>query len=265
MTENEYRSHPAVSRSELWKFHESPQKFKYFKDHPSEPTQALLFGQVFHKLALEPDDFSREYAVAPTVDKRTSAGKEEWRLFLDELGCKTVVTPDMYQQAAEMVKALYEEPLAVKLLDGIKETSFFWADEQTGEQCKCRTDCLNTSYRNPIIVDLKSAADASTETFSRDAVKYGYDLQAFMYSDGVRRNIGAMPIFVFIVVEKTPPYSVNILQADELFLQRGQLLFREYIEAYRDCKASDNWWGYLGKDNLINNLSLPAWAAKELT
>ena len=44
MTELEYRSHPAISRSELWKMHESPEKFKWYKEHPVEPTSELLSG-----------------------------------------------------------------------------------------------------------------------------------------------------------------------------------------------------------------------------
>ena len=76
MTEREHRNHPAVSRSELWRIHESPQKFKYFKDHPEEPTPTLLFGQVFHKLVLEPDTFGEEFAVCPDADRRTREGKQ---------------------------------------------------------------------------------------------------------------------------------------------------------------------------------------------
>lgn len=265
MTEQEYRSHPAISRSELWRFHESPQKFRYAKDHPEEPTAALLFGQVFHKLALEPDSFGDEFAVAPSVDRRTSDGKQAWSEFLDKVDGRTVVPTEMLEQAAEMVAALGSVPLAVKLLDGAHETPFFWVDSLTGEQCKCRTDCLNTRYSQSIIVDLKSANDASTEAFMRDAVKYGYDLQAAMYSSGVEANTGKRPLFVFIAVEKNPPYAVNILQADELFIRRGENLFREYIEEYHYCKKSGNWYGYLGRDSQINNLSLPLWLAKELT
>lgn len=264
MTEKEYRSHPAISRSELWKFHESPQKFKYSKEHPEEPTPALLFGQVFHKLALEPETFSEEFITAPEVDRRTKDGKAAWQDFLQTADSKTVIDAVMFQQAAEMVSALQTVPFSVKLLDGAHETPYFWTDAATGEACKCRTDCLCTKFSQPIIVDLKSANDASTETFTRDAVKYGYDLQAAMYSEGVTANIGTMPLFVFIVVEKNPPYAVNILQADELFVRRGQILYREYLNEYHDCRQTGNWYGYLGKENQVNNLALPVWLAKEL-
>ena len=264
MTEQEYRQHPAVSRSELWHIHESPLKFKFYKEHPQEPTPALLFGQVFHKLALEPGTFDIEYAVVPKADRRTKEGKHAWAEFMENNAGKTIIPGEMYEQAAEMCKALAAEPFAMKLLNGDREVPFFWTDERTGEECKCRVDCLNTSYSQPIVVDLKSTADASTEGFSKSAINYGYDFQAAMYSDGVERNIRQKPLFVFVAVEKEPPYAVNILQADELLLRRGHRLFREYIEIYHDCKLTGNWYGYLGKSNQINNLALPSWLAKEV-
>ena len=262
MTEAEYRQHPAISRSELWHIGESPQKFRFYKDNPQAPTPSLLFGQVFHKMALEPGTFETEFIVAPELNRRTSAGKEAWTLFVEEHKDKTIISVEMYAQATEMCKAIAAEPLAVKLLNGAREIPFFWREEITGEECKCRTDCLNRNYSQPIIVDVKSTTDASTEAFTRDAIKYGYDFQAAMYSDGVEANLMERPLFVFIAVEKNPPHAVNIFQADELFLRRGDQLFREYIQTYHDCKVTGNWYGYLGKSNQINNLALPSWLAK---
>lgn len=264
MTEKEYRQHPAINRSELWHIRESPQKFQYYRDNPPEPTPALLFGQLFHKMALEPTDVWSEFAVAPSVDKRTKDGKERWQHFLEVSEGKPVVTMDMVEQASAMCAAINQEPLAVKLLAGEHEKPFFWVDELTGEECKCRVDCLNTSYSQPIIIDVKSTTDASTDAFMRSAINYGYDLQAAMYSEGVEKNIGKKPLFVFIAVEKDPPYAVNILQADDLILRRGYDLFREYLGIYHDCRISGNYYGYLGRLNQINTLSLPAWLAKEI-
>ena len=136
MTEAEYRRHPAISRSELWRIRESPLKFAYYKAHPEEPTPALIFGQVFHKLALEPEGFTDEYAVAPNIDRRTKEGKQALAEFLDESEGKTLVPADMYKQASEMCKSLYAEPFAVKLLSGRREVPFFWRDDSTGEECK---------------------------------------------------------------------------------------------------------------------------------
>lgn len=264
MTEAEYRNHPAVSRSELWKLQQSPEKFAYAKNHPEEPTPALLFGQVFHKLALEPDSFEQEYAVAPKCDRRTKEGKAIWAEFQTDAGDKTIVPMEMFEQAVEMRKSLMSVPFAVKLLAGRKEVPFFWKDDLTGEECKCRVDCLNENFSQPIVVDLKSTTDASTEEFTKAAINYGYDLQSAMYSEGVEANLMQKPLFVFIAVEKDPPYAVNILQADELLIRRGHGLYRNLLDTYHDCKVSGNWYGYLGKNNQVNTLALPSWLARDV-
>ena len=264
MTEFEYRNHPAISRSELWKIRESPEKFKFYKENPIEPTPALIFGQLFHKLALQPETFGDEFAVMPNVDKRTKEGKAVWTEFLETSKEKTIITANDYQKATEMCTSLRNTPFVNKLLSGEREKEFFWIDDLTGEECKCRTDCITEAKQTNIIVDLKSASDATTEHFMRDAINYGYDFQSGMYLDGVQKCTGKKHIFVFIVVEKEPPYAVNILQADEIFVKRGYDVFRELIGIYHDCKVNDDWYGYLGKYKIINNLSLPAWLAKEI-
>ena len=264
MTEQEYRSNPAISRSELFKIRESPEKFKYYQDNPEKPTPSLVFGQLFHAMALQPETVADLFAVAPNVDRRTKSGKEEFAKFEVEAEDKTVVTADMYQQATEMCEALNKNEFVKKLLKGEKEKTFFWDDDLTGEQCKCRTDCLTEIGDNLIVVDLKSTENAETEAFMKSAIKYGYDFQSAMYSKGVEVNTGKKPLFVFIAIEKTAPYAINILQADELFIRRGYDLFREYIGIYHDCKQTNNWYGYLGKFNQINNLALPAYLAKEV-
>ena len=264
MTENEYRQHPAISRSELFKISESPEKFKYYQEHPEEPTPALLLGQLFHAMALQPETVWEQFAVMPNVDRRTKAGKEEFAEFEASAEGKTVVSADMVEQATAMWEALNKNEFVKKLLKGEKEKPFFWVDEMTGEECKCRTDVLTYVGENLIIVDLKTTDCAETDAFTRSAVKYGYDLQSAMYIEGVKANTGREPLFVFIAIEKKPPYAINILQADKLLIRRGYDLFRELIGIYHDCKTTNNWYGYLGRYNQINNLALPAYLSKEV-
>ena len=263
MTEKEYRTHPAISRSELWRIRESPEKFKWFKEHPEPPTPALVFGQVFHKLALEPLTFGDEFAIAPNVDRRTKDGKAAWAEFTAAADSKTVITQDVFDKASEMVCALYRAPFVKKLLDSEHELPLFWTDEMTSEPCKVRLDTLTEIGGQDVIVDLKTTADASTEAFMRSAISYGYDFQAAMYSEGYEKNTGKKPLFVFIAIEKEPPYSVNILQADEAFVSHGYDVFRELIGTYHQCKTTGNWYGFLGPYQVINNLALPSWLAEK--
>lgn len=267
MTEQEYRSHPAVSRSELFKILDSPEKFKYFKENPEEPTPALKFGQLFHKLLLQPESFADEFAVAVECNRRTKSGQALWEKFSEESAGKTIITADEFALAVEMCTALKNNAWVSKMLKGEKEKEFFWTDEMTGEECKCRTDLLFEVLMDGepvlLVIDFKTAAEADTESFIRAAINNGYDFQAAMYTEGVRANTHKKVLFVFVVIEKKPPYAINVLQADTLLLRRGGDLFREAIGIYHDCKETGNWYGYLGKFNQINNLSLPAWLAKE--
>lgn len=265
MTEKEYRSHPAISRSELAKMSESPEKFKYYKDHPEPPTPALIFGQLFHTMALQPETLAEQFAVAPNVDRRTKAGKEAFAKFEALAGDRQVVTADMYELAKEMTEALYSNPLITRLLQGEKEVPFFWTDDLTGEECKCRTDILIRNGNGITVVDLKTTENADTASFVKSALKHQYDLQAAMYSEGVKKMTGCEFVhFVFIAIEKKPPYAVNVLQCDDLVLRRGYDLFREYLGKYHECNETGVWYGFTGSFNLINEFSLPDYLAEKI-
>lgn len=264
MTESEYRQQDGISRSELWRLMESPEKFKWYQEHPEPATPTLLFGAAVHKLLLEPKTFEDEFAVAPECDRRTKDGKEAYNAFMTASEGKSVIAFADYEKAAEMANKVLEAPFVKKLLDGEHEKPFYWVDDLTGERCKIRVDCISTIGGKPVIIDYKTTADASTEGFIKSAINYGYDFQAGMYCEGVEKATGQKPVFVFIAQEKTPPYAVNILQADDLMVKRGYDVFRELIGIYHECKKTGNWYGYLGAYNVINNLSLPAWLAKEV-
>lgn len=264
MTEKEYRNHSAISRSELWKIKESPEKFRYYKDNPIKSTPALIFGQAVHKIILENDKFFDEFAVLPhDIDRRTKAGREEYNNFISGNITKTIISEDDFLIATEIMRSVDNCEFCTKLLNGKKELPLFWVDELTGEECKCRFDCITKIGGQNIIVDLKTCASADTETFMKEAIKYGYHVQAAMYSEGAKHNGYENPEFVFIAVEKAPPYAVNIIQASEIFKRYGFDEYRNLLGIYHECKESGNWYGYLGKENEINFVGLPAWIAKD--
>lgn len=225
----------------------------------------MVFGTAVHKLLLEPDTFRMEFAVAPVCDRRTKEGRLVYQKFLDNCGDKTIISADDLVRASDMVRVLYQTPYIKPLLDdALHETLVTWADEMTGEACKIRCDSLKLMRDGtPVIVDYKTTNDASTDGFIRKALSLGYDFQAGMYCEGVEANYGGKARFVFIAQEKTEPYAVNILEADEEFIQRGKDKFRELIGIYHECKTTDKWWGYLGRDNAIGKINLPPWAKSE--
>ena len=254
MTNKEYRNHPAISRSELWNMRKSPFHFKYAQEHPEEDTAALLFGRALHKLILELDDFSKEFAIAPTVDRRTKTGKEVYSEFLLSSSGKDVISADDYQIMQDMAEQIRNHKIASMLLDGVHEESYIWVDDMTGEACKCRPDCKTTYNGEVYLVDYKTTDSCADGDFERSARKYGYDLQAGMYTEGVFANTLVPCGFKFIAQEKKPPYAVRIFDCTEEFIQQGVDKFREYIGMYHHCKTTGNWYGYEGPENLETGL-----------
>ena len=91
-----------VSSSDLKKMAKSPAHFRYWKDNPKEDTPSLLFGRAVHKYILEKDDFYKEFAVAPDINRRTKDGKAQWLLFQDQNEGKDIVSLDDFQQIKDM-------------------------------------------------------------------------------------------------------------------------------------------------------------------
>ena len=263
MTEQEYNKAPGIRRSLLWEIRRSPAHLKWRMDNPTEATPALIFGQALHAAVLTPEDYGRQFAVMPNVDRRTKAGREAWEAAAAEAQGRTQIAFDWAEQIAGMVQAVRGNQMAARLLDGPHETSYFWADTLTGEACKCRTDAETDIGDMHLIVDVKTCQDASTDAFMRDALHYGYDVQAAMYTDGYKAVTGREATFVFIAIEKNPPYAVNILQADTLFMQHGQDRYRHLLGLYHECRQRNQWPGYTGFDGDIASLGLPAWLAND--
>lgn len=264
MTEHEYRSAEGVSRSQLWRLHEgSPEKFMYQEEHPEDPTPALIFGQMVHKMILEPETFDDDFVICPECDRRTKEGKAIWASFIEGAGDKTLIKAEDYDKALAMRNALMENDLVKKLLSGKHEVPLFWTDELTGEVCKVRLDCFTPLSNGAVVIDYKTTSDASTESFMRSAINYGYDFQAAMYSEAVKRTMDKDVVFYFIAQEKEPPYAFNVLAADDRLVRRGYDTFRELLGIYHECKVTGNWYGYMGIENQINLLELPAWLNDE--
>lgn len=260
-----YHGSESIGRSQLFVMRKSPELFKYELENPKEPTPALVFGQAFHKYVLEPESFEEEFAIIPNVNRRTKEGKALYEEFENENLGKVFISEEDFETIKAMAESVRKNKYASFLLTGEKETSYYWEDDMTGEKLKCRPDIRKDIDENTgVISDLKSCQSAYTEDFMRDCIKYGYDLQVAMYKTGVELHEKKHHDFVFIAVEKTPPYAVNILKADELLYKRGYDLLREYIGRVSECRKTDNWYGYNGFSGMINNIGLPPYLLKEM-
>ena len=265
MNEKDYNSAEGIRRSDLWRMEDSPEKFKYFLDHPVEQTPAMAFGSACHKYVLELDDFDSEYVTAPNINRRTNAGKEEWERFCELNAGKTVISPDDMQVMAEMREALIRCPLAKKLLfgKGEVEVPLFWTDKETGEKCKAKLDRLVKYNRRPYIVDYKTCQNAETFKFNSEIWRLGYYFQAGMYAEGYKaaNRKKKLPGFLFVAQEKKPPYSMNVIEVSEDVMTAGVVKFHELLKKMHECREADLWAGYV--NDIPNDAFVPTWMQQE--
>lgn len=250
-----YFADPAINCSGLKIIaQKTPLHFKSKQEEPREETPALIIGSAVHCLTLEPDLFNVRYVIAPKIDKRTKAGKEQWA-DLEATG-RIVLSEDDAEKILRIADAVRTHKTASKLItNGFAEVSIF--TEINGVPAKCKCDYLRA---NVAIIDLKTTEDASKNGFMKSVIKYGYHQQAAWYLDCLESYGSPVDAFVFIAVEKTAPYAVGIYELDADTVQLGRELNERALRVYQDCLQTNVWQGYSEQIELLN---APSWAYKE--
>ena len=250
-TNAEYHAADGVSKSDLDLIHRSPAHYKAARH---EDTPALRFGTAFHCAVLENDRFNETYTVIEG-DRRTNVVKAAIKEA--EAAGKIILTADDFNALMNMSQTVFKNPICAALLRGsLKEHSVF--SELDDVRVKCRPDGWNTE--KGVLFDLKSTEDASPEGFARTVAKYRYHVQDAFYRHVVASatNCDADDLsFIFIAVEKKPPFAVALYQLDELATLQGWVDAREDLRRYKAAKESGKWCGYSPR---IETLSLPRWA-----
>lgn len=258
----EYHSLPEVSKSQLDEMARSPAHFHarcIEKLVAREETDAMRIGTALHTAVLEPERFVSDYVVRPKYDRRTKEGKLASDAFNREHADKTKLDDDDHALVLAMSHAIANHRAATLLFERspLREVSYFWRDEDTGVECRCRPDAVLDGGR--VLVDLKTTEDASPRGFARSIANYGYHRQAAFYLDGVEAVTGVRPeAFVFVAVEKTAPYVVGVYALDIDSIELGRRSIRRDLEALAKCRATNKWPGYC---DAIEMISAPAWAA----
>jgi len=219
-------------------------------------TPALRFGRLAHKAILEPQAWASWHVCTPSgIDRRTKSGKAAWAGFEREAAGREIVNAEELETIRQMQDACYAHPRARVLLErpGGVEVSAFAYHQTSGEHCKCRPD---KACGDGIIADLKTCEDASPGAFSRSCAKYGYDVQAAFYPMVWTGAGEAFEAFVFVAVEKTPPYGVGVYQIDPQAVYAARCAIDDALLRLAECKISKSWPAYSGK---VETLYMPKW------
>jgi hypothetical protein len=250
-----------VSKSALDIFARTPAHYHATLDAPPRiATEPMKIGSAFHVLTLEPDLFNQKVIIQPDFGPMQSSTNRKIRdaWIKDEAAGRTIIKEDDFTLIQHMANAVRRHPAARKLMrDGEAEVTALWTDSETGLPCKCRADWL--AQMHGVYIDLKSALDASPHYFARAAADQRYHVQDAFYSCGFGENNAHIDHFVFIAVEKEPPYAVGVYQLDETAKLKGEELYMDELRRLRDCINSDVWPAY---GDGVQDLALPFWATR---
>ena len=279
MSNAEYQKHPAISRSMLKELYESPKKYHYkylSGDYEDGDSHALDIGTAYHLLILEPENFADVIAIAPDDKKKPTKAQinaknpsdstllliEWWDNFNAANEGKVILKEKDIDEIKAMAKAMRSTPEAQKILaqKGLIEPVVTWKDEDTGLDIKVKMDFVWLD--RTIAVDLKSTADCSEDSFSRSIAKYGYDLQAYMQTEAVRRLEGKPPeAFIFATQEKKPPYETAFYVADADMIEAGRVKFKYLTRTLKECLDNNVW---PSKVRGLKSIGLPVWEQKKV-
>jgi exodeoxyribonuclease VIII len=243
----------SVSKSMLDKIHKAPACLRDYLDCVQpEPTTAMQFGTVAHTAVLEPE----KLICGPDIDRRTKAGKAAAEAFCDKYAEQDVVIvgPDVYYTLMEIAESVRRHPVAARILaQGEPELSAFGI--VNGVRCKARPDWWDSKLG--VVADLKTCQDASPAGFARSVANYRYHIQAAFYTDVMAADGFPIESFVFVAVEKTPPYLVGVYVLDTEALDIGREEYQRDLATYRECMETGIWPGLSERLELI---TLPRWA-----
>lgn len=259
-----------ASKSALDLVLRSPARYRAWIDGAEKKrTAALSLGTAVHMARLEPERFASSYVIAPDFgDLRAVAGrttKEEGKRnketkaawAKDHAGAVILPAGDGATTLG-IVRSIAAHPTAGELFaEGVPEVTLIWRCRATGLLCKARVDYWLPELR--IAVDLKTTTDARRPAFSRTIQDLGYHRQEAHYRDGFEALGEPIDTFLFVPVEKDPPFDLQVFELEEEDADAGRAEVLEARRTLLDCLALDVFPGY---ETGVKRIGRPGWARK---
>jgi len=247
---DDYHRHPSISSSDVKAVAARSLAHWKYKTYKASPAFAL--GSAVHALVLEPQ---KNLVVRGPEDRRGAKWKDA--SLAADLDGKILLTESDYDLAAEIANAVRAHPVVRGWLAEpwfTAEGSFFADDSETGVNIKARPD--GWIPRSGLIFDIKTTRDASPDGFPKELRNYGYDLQAAFYLRTLREAGFLAKKFIFVAVEKEPPYAVGLHVMTDRYLDHANERVTRTLEKINAAvTAGDYTTGW----PMINDIDLPKW------
>lgn len=224
----EYHEKVALSASTAKHLLRSPAHYLKSREAQDSTTLPMRFGTLVHMLVLEPSTASKRVEVRPGMaSRKLKGGREEadaWEALPENAG-RMLFDLETFHRAQRVAQAVLAHPQSGPFFktNCVTEATALWTEAVGGNlvPCKARLDCYREA--DNVIVDLKTAQDASPEGFRAACRTYKYHLQAAHYSRAVEVATGRKPDrFLFVAVESEEPHGVGIYELDEASVRIGE-------------------------------------------
>lgn len=226
----QYRQFEGLSKHELDKFSIAPSYYEWSLSQEFKPSKSMEIGTLVHSLVLED---RVDYAVGPTVDRRTTAGKAEWAEFCANNIGKTIITKDeestilgCQEACRPFIKQFFYDK------ENDVECSMFW--EREGVACKGRPDIIGHFNGDYCIIDLKTTNDILS--FDRSFWNFRYHIQAAWYRRGLEIITQKNVEFYFLVVDTNAPHLCQIVSPSARVLAGADILIDRELEKFKYCQ-----------------------------
>ena len=224
---------PGLSASGAKDLLKAPAFYRYRQDHRTASTPDQETGTVVHALTLGTPQCWRTIDGGRGVTERREAARAEGLI---------PITLDALAEAAKMAAAILNHPEARELLDycALREVAVIAQDPESGVMMRGQLDALGERCG----LDVKTVKEGAIRDFARQAVTYGYDVQAAVYQDMLTWLGKPIDFLAMVLVEKTPPYLVAVRLLDDQFVDLGRRKMRRAIDLYAKHTESGDWPGY---------------------
>ncbi len=235
----------SLSSSGARRLLDCPAKFDWERRNPRPPKREFDLGHAVHTEIL---GVGSEFVLIEAKDYNTKAAQEARKAAYAD--GKTPLLPKERAAVLEMAAAIRSHPLAGALLSparGVSEATLVARDPATGVWMRARTDKLPFKGRRRMIIpDLKTAHSVHRDALSRAVWDHGYYVQGVWYLKTAQLLdlCDEKAAFVFVFVEKTPPYLVAVVELDALAMAVGRLHAGNALVRYATCVAEGRWPGY---------------------
>ena len=215
-----------LSFSSIKEFAKSPRHYlDYISKERTPPTDAMKLGSMVHCMLLQPELFNDQFTVAPDINKRTNAGKEEWALFCSQHSGKTIVTNEDYEHARKLSDGAMANPRIPEMIKSCYDFECEWSADIEDLPFRGFYDGISTEY----VIEVKTINDGNPKNVMSDFYRRKYHLQAGLY-----HMVSSKPI-AYIVIETSEPYLSYVAQADSSYLKKGIEEAGHLMDKFKFC------------------------------